>query len=48
MTIFNPSRRFLLKGAVASAALAAVAAPAFARVRVKHAGDPFIEGLIAR
>ena len=48
MTAFNPSRRFLLKGAVASAAMVAVAAPAFAKVKVKAAADPFIEGLIAK
>ena len=47
MTTFNPNRRFLLKSAVASAAMAAVAAPAFARVKVKPAADPFIEKLIA-
>ena len=45
MTAFNPTRRFLLKG-VSAAAMVAVAAPAVARVR--HAGDPFIDGLIAR
>ena len=48
MTAFNPTRRFLLKSAVASAAMAAVAAPAFAKVKVKPAADPFIEGLIAK
>ena len=47
MTTFNPNRRFLLKSAVASAAMAAVAAPAFARVKVKPAADPFIDKLIA-
>ncbi|MBW8880869.1 MAG: glycoside hydrolase family 3 C-terminal domain-containing protein, partial [Asticcacaulis sp.] len=46
MTVFQPSRRFLLKGAVATAALTAVAAPAFAKI--KPASDPFIENLIAK
>ncbi len=48
MTVFNPSRRFLLKSATAFAAMAAVSAPAFAKVKVKPAADPVIEGLIAR
>lgn len=43
MTAFNPTRRFLLKGA-ASAALAAAAAPALAKI--VPAEDPFIENLI--
>ena len=43
MTAFNPTRRFLLKGA-ASAALAAAAAPALAKI--VPAQDPFIENLI--
>jgi beta-glucosidase len=43
MTAFNPTRRFLLKGA-ASAALAAAAAPALAKI--VPAQDPFIEKLI--
>ena len=48
MTIFNPSRRFLLKG-VSAAAMVAVASPALAKT-AHHApaGDPFIENLIAR
>ncbi|ESQ74288.1 glycoside hydrolase family 3 N-terminal domain-containing protein [Asticcacaulis sp. AC402] len=46
MTAFTPSRRFFLKSAVASAALTGVAAPAFAKVKVKAAADPFIENLI--
>lgn len=46
MTAFQPSRRFLLKGAVATAAMTAVAAPALAKVR--PAADPFIENLIAK
>lgn len=48
MTAFSPSRRNLLKGAAATAALTAVAAPAFARVKVRPAADPFIENLINR
>ncbi len=48
MTAFSPSRRFLLKGAAASAALSAVAAPAFAKHKVLPAQDPFIENLIAK
>jgi beta-glucosidase len=46
MTAFSLSRRNLLKGAVATSALAAVAAPALAK-RVPQE-DPFIERLIAR
>ena len=45
MTAFSLSRRNLLKGAVATGALAAVAAPALAK-RVPQE-DPFIERLIA-
>ena len=44
MTAFIPSRRFFLKGAVATAALLPVAAPGFAKVT--PAVDPFIEKLI--
>ncbi|MDV6330241.1 glycoside hydrolase family 3 N-terminal domain-containing protein [Asticcacaulis sp. 201] len=44
MNAFNPSRRFFLKGAVATAALVPVAAPGFAKVT--PAPDPFIEKLI--
>jgi beta-glucosidase len=44
MTAFIPSRRFFLKGAVATTALAPVAAPGFAKVT--PAADPFIEKLI--
>ena len=45
MTAFTPSRRFFLKGAVATAAFLPVVAPAFARITA--APDPFIEKLIA-
>ena len=45
MTAFSLSRRNLLKGAVATSALAAVAAPALAKMVAKD--DPFIERLIA-
>ena len=48
MTAFSPSRRNLLRGAVATAAMTAVAAPAFARARIKPAADPFIETLISK
>ncbi len=44
MITFSPSRRSLLKGAAASAAMTAVAAPALARLRAPE--DPFIENLI--
>ncbi len=53
MTVFNPSRRFLLKG-VSAAAMVAVASPALAKVKhvnkamTKAARDPFIEKLIAK
>jgi beta-glucosidase len=46
MTSFNPNRRLLLKGAVATSAMAVVAAPAFAKL--KPSRDPFIESLIGR
>ena len=45
MTAFSLNRRNLLKGAVATGALAAVAAPALAKVAAPE--DPFIERLIA-
>ena len=44
---FNPSRRNLLKGAAASAALAAVASPVLAAT-MKRVADPFIENLIVK
>ena len=47
MTLFNPSRRFLLKG-VSAAAMVAVASPALAKTKHAAAGDPFIENLIAK
>ena len=47
MTVFNPSRRFLLKG-VSAAAMVAVASPVLAKTKHRApAGDPFIENLIA-
>ncbi len=45
MTAFSLNRRNLLKGAVATGALVAVAAPALAKVAAPE--DPFIERLIA-
>jgi beta-glucosidase len=45
MTAFTPSRRFFLRGAVATAAFLPVVAPALAKV--KKVADPFIEKLIA-
>ena len=46
MTAFSLSRRNLLKGAVATSAMVAVAAPALAKMAAKD--DPVIERLIAR
>ncbi len=45
-TSFNPSRRLMLKGAVASAAMAVAAGPVFAKGKI--VADPFIENLIVK